>query len=94
MEQRILDSTIKSIECQLEKWGYFVTISKLQIIIIDKQLRACHSEKEIFEEGYIVKFHFEISKKSLLHSSQYMVFLNLLEKKYNPSIETSRKIPH
>jgi hypothetical protein len=33
---------ITSIEKHCDKWGYFVTISKLQIIITDKQLLACH----------------------------------------------------
>ncbi len=52
---------IASIERHCDKWGYFVTLSKLQILIIDKQLTACHCETMVFEEGRVMKSRFEVS---------------------------------
>jgi hypothetical protein len=39
-----------------------VIISKIQIIIIDKQLSACHRETQTYIEGRCIKCWFEISK--------------------------------
>jgi hypothetical protein len=51
-----------SISKHCDRWGYFVTISKLQIVIIDKQLLACHRETTVYEGGRIVPCRFEISE--------------------------------
>jgi len=63
------DMEKSSIERTCNKYGFFVTISKLQIIIIDKQLSACHRETTIYEEGRIIKTRLEIS------SGNYVTFL-------------------
>ncbi len=42
--RELSEGEIASIEHHCDKWGYFVTLSKLQILIIDKQLTACHCE--------------------------------------------------
>lgn len=52
-----------SISRLCDKWGYFATISKLQIIIVDKQLLACHRTSTAFEDGRIILYRFEISEK-------------------------------
>jgi hypothetical protein len=36
--RKLLDGAIASIERHCDKWGYWVSISKLLILIIDKQL--------------------------------------------------------
>jgi len=51
----------KSMSRYCNKYGSFITISKLQIVIIDKQLWACHRETSIMEEGCIISTTFEIS---------------------------------
>ena len=57
---------ITSLNRHCEAWGYFATISKLQILIIDKQLLACHRETMIFEDGRIIKCRFEIANKQFV----------------------------
>jgi len=42
---------ISSIECTCDKWGYFATVSKLQIIIINKQLTTSHRGTDVYENG-------------------------------------------
>jgi hypothetical protein len=54
---------ITSIEKHCDKWGYFVMISKLKIIITDKQLLACHQETISYKEGWIITSHFQIMDK-------------------------------
>jgi hypothetical protein len=49
--RELLDNEITSIHKHCDKYGYFATISKLQIVIIDKQLLACHRETKVFEDG-------------------------------------------
>jgi len=57
---------ILSIEKHCNKWGYFVKISKLQIIIIDKQLLACHRETISYKQGRIITSHFQITDKQFV----------------------------
>jgi hypothetical protein len=60
---------LASIERHCNKWGYSVTISKLQIIIIDKQLFACHCKTKVCMDGQIMKCRFQVSNE------QYVTFL-------------------
>ena len=53
---------ISSIHKHCDGLGYFATVSKLQILIIDKQLSACHRETKVFEEGRVMQCQFEIAK--------------------------------
>jgi hypothetical protein len=55
---------ISSFEWTCHKWGFSITISKLQILIIDNQVQACHREIEIYEDGRIIKSRFEISSRT------------------------------
>ena len=59
---------IASIHKHCDGLGYFATICKLQILIIDKQLYACHRETNVFEEGRVMQCRFEIAEK------QYVTF--------------------
>ena len=59
--RELFEGEIKSIERHCDRWGFFVTISPLQILIIDKQLTGCHRESKIFEDGRIITSRFEIS---------------------------------
>jgi hypothetical protein len=56
------DAEITSIERHFDKWGYFVSISKLQILIIDKKISACHRESKIHNDGRIIESRFAISE--------------------------------
>jgi hypothetical protein len=67
--KELLEAERKSITKHCEKFGYFVTITKLQIVIFDKQLLACHRETTAFEEGRIICSRFQISK------TQYVSFI-------------------
>jgi len=58
--RNLLQHELTSTERHCNKWGYFATISKLQIIIIDKQLLASHSETLAFHEGHIIQCRFQI----------------------------------
>jgi hypothetical protein len=66
MNRELSDSAITSIEFYCDKWGYFAKISKLQILIIDKQLTACHHETVVHKEGRIINSLFELSKTNFV----------------------------
>jgi hypothetical protein len=53
---------ISSFEWTCNKWGFFKTISKLQIIIIDKQLATCQRDINKYEEGRVINTRLEISQ--------------------------------
>jgi len=55
------DGEKTSIERHCDKWGYFVYITKLQIIIFDKRIQACHRETNTYEDGRIAEHRFAIS---------------------------------
>jgi len=59
--RNLMEYEIKSIEKHCDRWGYFVYIHKLQILIIDKQLLACHINTCAFKEGRILVSRFQIS---------------------------------
>jgi hypothetical protein len=76
---------ISSFEQTCHKWGFSIIISKLQILIIDKQVQACQREIEIYEDGRIIKSRFEISSRTyanfiavygLPHSSDNYIRIN------------------
>jgi hypothetical protein len=92
--KELSDGEGTSIEQHSDKWGYFLTISKLQILIIDKQLRACHQETIVFEEGQIIKCCFEVSKEIMPHLFLYMVSLTMVGKNYVLLTETLKRILH
>jgi len=50
-----------TIERTCDKWGFLVKISKLQLIIVDKQLSACYRDSTIYEDGRIIHSRFEVS---------------------------------
>ena len=58
--RELSEGEITSIERHCNKWGFFVKISKLQILIIDKQLTACHQDTTIHENSRLLHCHFEI----------------------------------
>ena len=64
--RKLLENEILSIERNCEKYGFFVTISDLQIIIIDKQLKACHRNTVTYEEGRIISCRFELSDNNYI----------------------------
>jgi hypothetical protein len=61
--RELTEHEVTSIKKHCDTWGYFVTISKLQIIITDKQLLACHCEVHTYKEGRITVSHFHIARK-------------------------------
>jgi hypothetical protein len=61
--KELSDGEGTSIEQHSDKWGYFLTISKLQILIIDKQLRACH--QTMVGKNYVLLTE---TLKRILHS--------------------------
>jgi len=56
------ENEIAPIDKHCDKWGYFITISKLQMIITDKQPTACHKETISFKEGRVITSRFQIAK--------------------------------
>jgi hypothetical protein len=63
----LTEHEITSIEKHCDKWGYFVTISKLQIVITDKPLLACHCETTVEKEGRIIVSRFQVSTKHFVN---------------------------
>ena len=59
--KELSDIQIASIERHCDRWGYFVTVSKLQIIIFDKRLQACHRETHTHIDGRLIESRFVIS---------------------------------
>jgi len=51
------------------RYGFLIFISKLQIIMVDKQLTACIRETDIHEEGRIIRLRLEIA------TNQYVNFI-------------------
>jgi hypothetical protein len=64
--RELFENEITLIHKHCDKYGYFATVSKLQIIVIDKQLFACHRETKIFEDGRIIKCRFEVSERQFV----------------------------
>ena len=64
--RNLSEGEITSIERHCNKWGYLVKISKLQILIIDKQLTACHRDTTEYEDGRILRCRFEISNNKFV----------------------------
>ncbi len=59
--RQLTDGEITSIHRHCDKCGYTAIISKLQILIIDKQLGACHRKTSILEDGRILHFRLEVA---------------------------------
>jgi hypothetical protein len=54
-----------------ESLGYFATVTKLQILITDKQMWASHRDSRHLEDGRIIHSRYEVS------SSQHASFISL-----------------
>jgi hypothetical protein len=59
-----------SIQRTCDKWGFAVTLSKLQILIIDKQLESCHRGTTEYEDGRLLKCQLEVSH------GQFAIFIS------------------
>jgi hypothetical protein len=55
------DPELNCIQHTCDKWGFLVTISKLQITIIDKQMAACFWGANTNEDGQIMQSRLEFS---------------------------------
>jgi hypothetical protein len=64
--RELSEGEIASIERHCNRWGYFVKISKLQILLIDKQLIACHRITNVYEDGRIIQCRLEISENQFV----------------------------
>ena len=60
--KKLSEIEIASISRHCDHWGFFATISTLQIVIIDKQLLACHRDTTAYEDGRVIKCRFEIDR--------------------------------
>jgi len=58
--RELSDMEITSIHHTCEKWGVLVTVMKLQILLIDKQLASNHQTTNIYEDGRLIRCRFEI----------------------------------
>jgi hypothetical protein len=72
-----------SIERHCDKYGYFVTMLALQILIIDKQLKACQQETESFEELLfkctVSRIQVEKNNKILLPKTLRIIAIKLIK---------------
>jgi len=75
---------ISYIDKQCEKWGFFVTTSKTQIVIIDKRLSPCHKDTKTYLEGRICCSKFELS------ANKYVEFVTTYGYPHSPK---NRNIP-
>jgi len=99
--KKLSDVEITSIERHCDKWGYWVSISKLQILIIDKQLTACHRETNIYKEGCIIHCRMELAKQQFVsfvpvcgipHSIGEKIHLNQERTKNDDTLQKMGKI--
>jgi hypothetical protein len=65
--RELSQAEISSYKKHCDKWGYFMVVSKLQIIIIDKQLTPCIRETGIHEDGRLIHLRLEISTRSYVN---------------------------
>ncbi len=79
---------INSFEWTCNKWGFFITISKLQIIIIDKQLATCQREINTYKEGGIINTRLEISQGEYVH----MVLVYGIPHSFDNRVQMSQKV--
>jgi len=75
---------ITCIERSCENYGFFMIVSKMQILIIDKQLKACFLEAKQFMEGRIICHRFEIAPK------KYVEFISAYGFPHSPSNRNSQ----
>jgi len=69
--RELSDGEVKSIHKHCESLGYFATVTKLQILITDKQMWASHRDSRHLEDGRIIHSRYEVS------SSQHASFISL-----------------
>jgi hypothetical protein len=65
--RELSDAEINGIQRYCNYWGFGVIISKVQILITDKQLTACIRESKIHEEGRIIHTKMEISQDKFVN---------------------------
>ncbi len=58
---------LNSIQRTCDKWGYLISIAKLQLTIIDKQLASCYRGTTTYEDGRIMNSRFEHSHGSFVN---------------------------
>jgi hypothetical protein len=58
---------LNSIQRTCDKWGYLISIAKLQLTIIDKQLASCYRGTTTSEDGRIINSRFEHSHGSFVN---------------------------
>jgi len=61
--RELTQGEITSMKKLCDKYQFTITISKLQIVIMDKVLAASHRGTEIFEDGRIIKCQLEIASQ-------------------------------
>jgi hypothetical protein len=67
--RELTDGEIAAILRHCDKWWFTAIVSKLQILIIDKQLEACHRETTIVKEGRILNSRMEIAQNQFVNNS-------------------------
>jgi len=99
--RELLDGEINSIKRHCEMYGFVAVISKLQILIIDKQLQACLRDTQTFEDGRICTSRFEISDNNFVtfvpvygipHSGGERLTQNIEENNENTRLQQQYKI--
>jgi hypothetical protein len=92
--RNLSEEEINSIHRHCNNWGFFATVTKLQILILDKQLWACHQSTNSSEDGRIIVSRFAIS------NTQHATFVAIYGiphhggKKFISQIKNLRRAPH
>jgi len=60
--RQLSEGEIKSIHRQCERWGYFVIVSKLQIVIYAKELGTSVRNTTVHEDGRMIQLKLEIAQ--------------------------------
>jgi hypothetical protein len=61
--RELSEGEIKSIQKHSDTLGYFSTITKMQILIMDKRLWACHRNTSSMEDGRIITSRYAITRE-------------------------------
>jgi len=82
----LTDMEIAAIERTCHNYGFLVNITKVQILIIDKQIATCLRETETHLEGRLIATRFEITR------GKYVNFISLYGFPHSPNNRSKHNI--
>ncbi len=85
--KELSEGEILSITKTCDRWQYSIIVSKMQLVIIDKQLATCLRSTDTYEDGRIIRLKFEIATKEFAH------FVSVYGYPHSPNNRSSHYMP-